>query len=70
VVSLAGPPFPAFKAHSISYSRLAFLKSLNWKFVNWWVWLSTYLLRMAAGSRFEPNNPTGQKLGTFKCSTE
>ena len=27
-----------------SYTRLAFSQNLVWKFVNWWVWLQSYLL--------------------------
>ena len=37
---LIGPLFPAF---ILSYSRLTFLLNLNWKFVNWWVWLESHI---------------------------
>ena len=52
----------------LSYSRLAFLESLNWKFVKGVVRV-IYQLRMAeitSGNSFEPNNPTEQNLGAFK----
>ena len=51
ISSIQGPIF--------SYGWLPFLGRLNCKFINWWVWLSQYVLTIAeytCESSFEPSN--------------
>ena len=71
---LVGPPFPSVQGLFFSYGSLSFLKSLNWKFVNWWVWLESHIcLRVAeitSGRSFEPKNPTERRLGYVVLESE
>ena len=38
---LVSPPFPGFNDRFSASPEMAFLESLDWKFVNWWVWLQS-----------------------------
>ena len=67
---LVGPPFPEFKARFSATAGWHFSRDLTRRLVFGGCGHSTYLLSMAeitSGSSFEPNNPTEQKLGMFKC---
>jgi len=43
-----------------SYTRLVFPESLDWKFVNWWVWLESCIclrwLKLALGDVWSPKS--------------